>query len=141
VFRSYIPDVGTSHSQTDNQTPCFDLGPTDGQTPSLAQSYRQANSLVDQTPCSKRRQYLYTTVRDLTACTATQTLANQCPQLQLRLQLARTQPSGNGIKCGPPAGSSISQHQQIRPISTTNASIICCQQIATAVTTVLGQQQ
>jgi hypothetical protein len=31
-------------------------------------------------------------------CTPTQVLANQRPQLQLRLQLARTQPSGNWIK-------------------------------------------
>jgi hypothetical protein len=67
--------VGTSHSQTDKQTPS-----------------------VEQTPRSERRQYLYTAVRDLVACTPTQALANQRPQLQLRLQLARTQPSCNGIK-------------------------------------------
>jgi hypothetical protein len=33
-----------------------------------------------------------------------QALANQHPQLQLHLQLARTEPSGNGIKGGLPAG-------------------------------------
>jgi hypothetical protein len=46
-----------------------------------SQSNRQANSSVGQT-CSKRRQYLYTTVRDLVASTPTQALANQRPQIQ-----------------------------------------------------------
>jgi hypothetical protein len=89
--------VGTSHSQTDNQTP------------SVTQSYRQPNTFghsqadsqtpsVEQTTCSKHRQYLYTAACGLAARTPTQALANQHPQLQLRLQLARTQPSGNGIK-------------------------------------------
>jgi hypothetical protein len=74
---------------------------TDGQTPSA--TVREANSSVEQAPRSERRQHLYTAVCDLDSCTSTQALANQRPQLQLRLQLARTQPSSNGIKCGPPS--------------------------------------
>jgi hypothetical protein len=107
----------------------FNHSYTDGQAPSMAviqtarllqpQSNRQANSSVEQTPCNKLRQYLYTTVRNLVASTPTQVLASQCSQLQLLLQLAHTQPSSNRIKCRPPAGSSISQHQQIRPVSIT----------------------
>jgi hypothetical protein len=79
--------VGTSHSQTENQTPSFGHSHTDSQTPS-----------VKQTLCNKRRQYLYTAAFGLIVHTPTQALANQRPQLQLCLQLARIQPSGNGIK-------------------------------------------
>jgi hypothetical protein len=75
VAQSYRRPDSFSHSHTDKQTPS-----------------------VKQTTCSKRRQYLYTAACSLAACTPTQALANQRPQLQLRLQLAGTQPSGNGIK-------------------------------------------
>jgi hypothetical protein len=82
--------VGTSHSQTNNQIP------------SVTQSYRRPDFFghrqpdkqtpsVKQTPHSKRRQYLYTAARGRSS-------ANQRPQLQLRLQLARMQPSSNRIK-------------------------------------------
>jgi hypothetical protein len=68
--------------------------------------------LGQQTPRSERRQFLYTAVHHLVAWTSTQALANQRPQLQLRLQLARTQPSGNGIKYGSSATrSSVQQFQ------------------------------
>jgi hypothetical protein len=62
-----------------------------------SQADKQTSS-VEQTTCSKRRQYLYTAACGLAVRTPTQALANQRPQLQLRLQLARTQPSSNGIK-------------------------------------------
>jgi hypothetical protein len=68
--------------------------------------------LGQQTPRSERRQFLYTAVRHSVARTSTQALANQRPQLQLHLQLARTQPSRNGIKYGPSATrSSVHQFQ------------------------------
>jgi hypothetical protein len=85
--------VGTSHSHTDNQTPSFGRSHTDGQTPSI--TVKQTSKLLgQQTPCSGRRQFLYTAARGQPI----QVLANQRPQLQLRLQLVRTQPSSNGIK-------------------------------------------
>jgi hypothetical protein len=66
--------VGTSRSQADNQTPSFGHSHTDKQTPS-----------VEQTTCSKRRQYLYAAACGLATRTPTQALANQRPQLQLLL--------------------------------------------------------
>jgi hypothetical protein len=53
--------------------------------------------LGQQTPRGERRHNSYTAARGK----PTQALANQRPQLQLQPQLARTQPSGNGIKYGP----------------------------------------
>jgi hypothetical protein len=50
--------------------------------------------LGQQTLRGERRHNSYTEARGK----PTQELANQRPQLQLRLQLARTQRSGNGIK-------------------------------------------
>jgi hypothetical protein len=70
--------------------------------------------LGQQTPRSERRQFLYTAVRHSVAWTSTQALANQRPQLQLRPQLARTQPSGNGIKYGPQQAKSVNQHPRLR---------------------------
>jgi hypothetical protein len=65
--------VGTSHNHTDKHTPW----PTDT-------AWSEAGSYIH---CSS----------PLGAWTSTQTLANQRPQLQLRLQLARAQPTRNGI--------------------------------------------
>jgi hypothetical protein len=71
---------------------------TDGQTPSITVKQTSKLLSVEQTPRSERWLLLYTAVCDLVACTPTQALANQRPQLQLRLHLACTLPSGNGIK-------------------------------------------
>jgi hypothetical protein len=89
--------VGTSHDHTD------------GETPSL--TVEQTNILLgQQTPRSKRRQNSYTAARGQPI----QALANQRPQLQLRLQLARTQPSGNGIKYGTQQAKSVNQQPRLR---------------------------
>jgi hypothetical protein len=67
------------------------------------QSYRRPDSFGHsqadkQTQHCERRQYLYTAAGGLALHTPTQALANQRPQLQLCLQLAHMQPSGNRIK-------------------------------------------
>jgi hypothetical protein len=107
---------------------------TDGQTPLI--TVKQTSKLLgQQTPRSGCRQFLYTAAHGRPI----QALANQRPQLQLRLQLVRMQPSSNRIKTRTSSRlaaltaplstrerhiSSNSQRQQIRPISTTSASII-----------------
>jgi hypothetical protein len=106
MFRSSNPKgkikrvVGTSHNHTDGETPSITVE-------------RTSILLGQQTPRSERRQFLYTAVRHSVAWTSTQALANQRPQLQLRLQLARTQPSGNGIKYGPQQAKSVNQHLRL----------------------------
>jgi hypothetical protein len=79
-----IGPVGTSHNHTDGETPSITVRRTD-------------ILLGQQTPRTERRQNSYTAARDKPI----QALANQRTQLQLRLQLARTEPSFNGIKGGP----------------------------------------
>jgi hypothetical protein len=69
--------------------------------------------LGQQTPRGERRHNSYTATHGK----PTQTLANQRLQLQLRLQLARTQPSGNGIKYGPQQAK-VSQSTSTTPLST-----------------------
>jgi hypothetical protein len=74
--------------------------PTVRQTTRLlrSQSSRQANSF-GQTDTALRAQAVFIHCSSWSAvCTPTQAPANQHPQLQLHLQLARTQPSGNRIK-------------------------------------------
>jgi hypothetical protein len=93
----------------------------DGQTPLI--TVKQTSKLLgQQTPRSGCRQFLYTAAHGRTI----QVLANQRPELQLRLQLARTQPSGNGIKCGPPASSfsqSVSISRSDRSVPPAPASV------------------
>jgi hypothetical protein len=69
--------------------------------------------LGQQTPRGERRHNSYTATRGK----PTQALANQRLQLQLRPQLARTQPSGNGIKYGPQQAK-VSQSTSTIPLST-----------------------
>jgi hypothetical protein len=59
-----------------------------------AAAIQRSKLLGQQMPRSERRQYTYTAARG----EKIQALACQRPQLQLRLQLVRTQPSSNGIK-------------------------------------------
>jgi hypothetical protein len=93
--------------------------PTDRRPHSFGGTVRQTSKLLGQhTPRSGRRQFLYTAARGRPI----EALANQRPQLQLRLQLVRTQPSSNGIKCRPPA-SSFSQLVSDSMTTSTSTSI------------------
>jgi hypothetical protein len=94
--------------------------------------------LCQQTPRSKCRQFLYTAVRHLVAWTTTQALANQHLQLQLCLQLARTQPCGNGIKYGPSATRSSVHQFQYQQYRHHHQPLRSRQEIATAAPTSTG---
>jgi hypothetical protein len=79
---------------------CGNLPQSDRQPDSFlqSQSSRQANSF-SQTDTTLRAQAVFIHCSSWPAvCTPTQALATQRPQLQLHLQLACTQPSGNGMK-------------------------------------------
>jgi hypothetical protein len=85
--------MGTSHNHTDGETPSITVRWT-------------GILLGQQTPRSERRQNSYTAAHGQPI----QALANQRTQLQLRLQLACTEPSFNGIKRGPQQAKSVNIH-------------------------------
>jgi hypothetical protein len=91
-----LTHVGTSHNHRDGETPSITVR-------------RTGILLGQQTPRSERRQNSYTAAHGQPI----QALANQRTQLQLRLQLARTEPSFNGIKRGPQQPKSVNQHPRL----------------------------